>query len=118
MKVTCSKCGGEGLLSAEWNDGFGQVRNTSRCLVCNGTGRVESRPRHTSLTLACADGGYDFLRLSEDPGTKTLCVALAASNENAGMARSFIYLDAEAEASLLRWLKAREEESNGLVHPE
>lgn len=116
MKVTCEFCGGSGELqvgtgtpSSEGGEDWCLID----CYRCSGTGRVESRPRHTSLTLACANGGYDFLRLSEDPGTQTLCVELAASTEHDGMARAFIYLDAESEASLLKWLKAREEERRG-----
>lgn len=112
MKVTCAKCGGDGKLHDDIREDNRSmpVLSTKVCAACSGTGRVESRPRHTSLMLACAVGGYDFLRLSEDPGTQTLCVELAASTEHDGMARAFIYLDAAAEASLLKWLKAREEE--------
>lgn len=96
MKVTCSYCSGKG------------------CPECGNTGHRESRPRHTSLTLACCANDEDQVRFYEDTQKIGLLVTVENKRPETGkMVACDVWLDAAAEASLLKFLKAREEERHG-----
>ena len=84
--------------------GTGTNLMRERCSNCSGVGRVEAKPRHTSLRLACCcnrpNECHSGIRLAE--------------NVNRGLQvdirHESMVLDAESEERLRTWLNARHNE--------